>query len=175
MRFAVAAVATALLGVLVTAAPAEAHTTLTSASPAKGATVTSPAQIRLTFADPVRFTGVIVVDAKGGHHESGKSQAVDNHVTEPVAGVLTPGVYTVGWRVVAPDGHPVTGEYKFTVKGGAAASSSSTAPTTPAASAASPAAEPVKHTSSAGWWYVGLAILVIALVGGGLALARRRR
>jgi methionine-rich copper-binding protein CopC len=172
MRFAVAAVATALFGVLVTAAPAEAHTTLTSSSPAKGATVTSPAQIRLTFADPVRFTGVVVVDAKGGHHESGKSQAVDNHVTEPVAGVLTSGVYTVGWRVVAPDGHPVTGEYKFTVKGGGA---SSAAPATPTAPATSPAAQSVKHTSSAGWWYVGLAILVIALAGGGMALARRRR
>jgi methionine-rich copper-binding protein CopC len=173
MRFAVAAVATALLGVLVTAAPAEAHTTLTSSSPAKGATVTSPTQIRLTFGDPVRFTGVVVEDAKGGHHEAGKAQAVDNHVTQPVAGVLTPGVYTVGWRVVAPDGHPVTGEYKFTVKGGGGASSA--APTTPTAPATQPAAEPVKHTSSAGWWYIGLVILVVALAGGGIALARRRR
>jgi methionine-rich copper-binding protein CopC len=172
MRFAVAAVATALLGVLVTAAPAEAHTTLTSSSPAKGATVTAPTQIRLTFADPVRFTGVVVEDAKGGHHEAGKSQAVDNHVTQPVAGVLTPGVYTVGWRVVAPDGHPVTGEYKFTVKGGGA---SSAAPTTPTAPATQPSAEPVKHTSSAGWWYIGLAIVVVALAGGGVALVRRRR
>ena len=175
MRFAVAAVATALFGMLVTAAPAEAHTTLTSSSPAKGATVTSPAQIRLTFGEPVRFTGVVVEDAEGGHHEAGKSQAVDNHVTQQVAGVLPPGVYTVGWRVVATDGHPVTGEYKFTVKGGAASSASpasSAAPTTPATS---PAAEPVTHTSSAGWWYVGLVILVVALAGGGLALARRRR
>jgi methionine-rich copper-binding protein CopC len=120
MRFAVAAVATALFGVLVTAAPAEAHTTLTASSPAKGAAVTSPAQIRLTFGDPVRFTGVVVEDAKGGHHEAGKAQAVDNHVTQAVAGVLPPGVYTVGWRVVAPDGHPVTGEYRFTVKAGGA-------------------------------------------------------
>jgi methionine-rich copper-binding protein CopC len=173
MRFAVAAVAAALLGVLVTAVPAEAHTTLTSSSPAKGATVTSPAQIRLTFADPVRFTGVVVEDAKGGHHESGKARAVDNHVTQPVAGVLAPGVYTVGWRVVAPDGHPVTGEYTFTVKGGGA--SSSVAPTAPAPAATSPTAEPARHTSSAGWWWIGLAVVVIALVGGGLALARRRR
>jgi methionine-rich copper-binding protein CopC len=176
MRFAVAAVATALFGVLVTAVPAEAHTTLTASSPAKGAVVTSPAQIRLTFGDPVRFTGVVVEDAKGGHHEAGKAQAVDNHVTQAVAGVLPPGVYTVGWRVVAPDGHPVTGEYRFTVKAGGASSpaspASSAAPTTPASS---PAAEPVEHTSSAGWWYVGLVVLVLALAGGGLALVRRRR
>jgi methionine-rich copper-binding protein CopC len=177
MRFAVAAVAAALLGVLVTAVPAEAHTTLTSSSPAKGATVTSPAQIRLTFADPVRFTGVVVEDAKGGHHESGKARAVDNHVTQPVAGVLAPGVYTVGWRVVAPDGHPVTGEYTFTVKGGGGAASpapSSSAAAPSAGPATTPAAESSKPASSAGWWWIGLGILVVALAGGGLALVRRR-
>jgi methionine-rich copper-binding protein CopC len=169
---ATAAVVAALTGILFTAAPAEAHTTLTSSSPAKGSTVTSPAQIRLTFADTVRFTGVVVQDAHGGHHESGKSQAVDNHVTEAVAGPLAAGVYTVGWRVVAPDGHPVTGEYKFTVKGGGAASSAPSA--APAGPSTQPAAEPTKQTSSAGWWWIGLAILVVALAGGGLALARRR-
>jgi methionine-rich copper-binding protein CopC len=169
---ATAAVAAALTGVLVTAVPAEAHTTLTSSDPAKGATVTSPAQIRLTFADPVRFTGVVVTDARGGHHESGKSQAVDNHVTEAVAGPLAAGAYTVGWRVVAPDGHPVTGEFRFTVKGGGGTASS--APSSSAAPATQPAAQSTKQGSSAGWWWIGLAILVVALAGGGLALARRR-
>jgi hypothetical protein len=175
-----AAVAAALTGVLLTAAPAEAHTTLTSSNPAKGATVVSPAQIRLTFADPVRFTGVVVTDAHGGHHESGKSQAVDNHVTKAVAGPLAAGAYTVGWRVVAPDGHPVTGEFKFTVtgSGGAASpapsSSSASSSSAPAGPATQPAAQPTKQTSSAGWWWIGLAILAVALAGGGLALVRRR-
>ncbi|GAB2855922.1 copper resistance protein CopC [Actinoallomurus bryophytorum] len=172
---AAAAVAAALTGVLVTAVPAEAHTTLTSSDPAKGATVTSPAQIRLTFADPVRFTGVVVTDARGGHHESGKSQAVDNHVTEAVAGPLAAGAYTVGWRVVAPDGHPVTGEFGFTVKGGGGTASSAPASSSaPAAPASQPSAGSTKQGSSAGWWWIGLAILVVALAGGGLALVRRR-
>jgi hypothetical protein len=177
MRRAAAVLAAALTAVLVTTAPAEAHTTLTSSDPKKGATVTSPRQIRLTFGDPVRFTGVVVLDAKGGHHESGKSHAVDNHVTEQVAGVLVPGVYTVGWRVVAPDGHPVTGEYTFTVKGGGGAASpapSSSAAAPSAGPATTPAAESSKPASSAGWWWIGLGILVVALAGGGLALVRRR-
>jgi methionine-rich copper-binding protein CopC len=177
MRRAAAVLAAALTAVLVTTAPAEAHTTLTSSDPKKGATVTSPRQIQLTFGDPVRFTGVVVLDAKGGHHESGKSQAVDNHVTEQVAGVLVPGVYTVGWRVVAPDGHPVTGEYTFTVKGGGGAASpapSSSAAAPSAGPATTPAAESSKPASSAGWWWIGLGILVVALAGGGLALVRRR-
>jgi methionine-rich copper-binding protein CopC len=171
MRLATAAAAAALLGVVATAAPAEAHTTLTSSNPAKGATVASPAQIKLTYGDPVRFPGVVVMDAKGGHHESGTPSAVDNHVVEQVNGVLTPGVYTVGWRVVAEDGHPVTGKFTFTVKA-EAGSGSSAAPAVQASSA--PAAQPVNHTSSAGWWWIGLAVLVVALAGGGLALARRR-
>jgi methionine-rich copper-binding protein CopC len=171
MRLATAAAAAALLGVVATAAPAEAHTTLTWSDPAKGATMASPAQIRLTYADPVRFPGVIVTDAKGGHHESGKPSAVDNHVVQQVNGVLAPGPYTVGWRVVAEDGHPVTGEFTFTVKN-EAGSGSSVAPAAQAPSA--PAARPAEHTSSAGWWWIGLAVLVVALAGGGLALARRR-
>ncbi|WP_329252504.1 copper resistance protein CopC [Actinoallomurus sp. NBC_01490] len=175
MRIAVAATAAALLGVLATAAPAEAHTTLTSSDPAKGATVAAPAQIRLTYADPVRFPGVVLLDAKGGHHEAGKASAVDNHVTQQVGGALAPGVYTVGWRVVAEDGHPVTGEYKFTVKGGGSPSATQTAPAGSASSApASPAAEPVRHTSSAGWWWIGLVVIVLGVIGGALALLRRR-
>lgn len=172
MRIAVAAAAAALLGVLATAAPAEAHTTLTSSDPAKGASVTAPAQIRLTYADPVRFPGVVLLDAKGGHHEAGKARAVDNHVTQQVGGALAPGVYTVGWRVVAEDGHPVTGEYKFTVTGGGSPSAAPAGPTSSAP--ASPAAEPVRHTSSAGWWWIGLVVVILAAIAGVVALLRRR-
>lgn len=181
MRIMIGAAAVALASVLTTALPAYAHTSLTSSDPAKGATVTSPRQIRLTFADPVRFTGVVVVDAHGGHHESGKSRAVDNHVTEAIAGVLPPGPYTVGWRVVAPDGHPVTGKYTFTVKGGGAAASTS-ASTSPSAATGAPSQQATtrpstgtgQKESSAGWWWIGLVVLVLALAGGGVALLRRR-
>jgi methionine-rich copper-binding protein CopC len=175
MRITVAAAAAALLGVLATAAPAEAHTTLTSSDPAKGASVTAPSQIRLTYADPVRFPGVVLLDAKGGHHEAGKASAVDNHVVQQVRGALAPGVYTVGWRVVAEDGHPVTGEYKFTVKGGGSPPAGQAgAPPSASSAPASPAAEPVPHTSSAGWWWIGLGVLVLAVIGGVVALLRRR-
>lgn len=173
----------ALIGVLVTATPAEAHTSLTAAVPGKGSKVPSPARVELTYADPVRFPGVVVLDAKGGHHESGRPQARDNRVTQQVAGVLTPGVYTVGWRVVAPDGHPVTGEYRFTVTGAPAtgpkpSTASATAqPSAPAGTppAASPAARQAARTSSAGWWWVGLGLLLVAAAVGGVALVRRRR
>ncbi|GAA4634690.1 hypothetical protein GCM10023196_077190 [Actinoallomurus vinaceus] len=188
-RFTAAVAATTLAGLLtgvLGAAPADAHTTLTAAVPAKNSKVPSPARIKLTFAEAVRFPGIVVLDAKGGHHESGKAHVTDATVTEQVGGVLPPGVYTVGWRVVADDGHPVTGDYKFTVVGGAspspaATSPAATSPTTgsaaPAAGAPSstPAAQKTTSTSSAGWLWVGLGAVVVAVVVGGVALLRRRR
>ncbi|MCO5997802.1 copper resistance CopC family protein [Actinoallomurus rhizosphaericola] len=181
-----AATAAVAAGCLLTAPPASAHTTLVAAKPAKGAKVASPAQIKLTYAGPVRFPGVVLLDAKGGHHESGKAHAAGANVTERVAGVLPAGVYTVGWRVVAEDGHPVTGEYKFTVVGGGASAPApagsapavSTADSDPSAAAtpsSTPAAQKTAKTSSAGWWWVGLgAVLVVAAVGGA-ELSRKRR
>jgi methionine-rich copper-binding protein CopC len=178
VRLAAAVAGASLLGAVATAAPAQAHTTLTWSDPGKGKTVTaSPAQLRLTFADPVRFPGVVLTDAKGGHHESGKPSAVDNHVVEQVAGVLPPGVYTVGWRVVAEDGHPVTGKFTFTLKGEPTGTSSSSAPS-PASSNPAPAGQNVAtptKTSSAGWWWIGLALVIVALAAGGITFLRRRR
>lgn len=166
--------------VLAVAAPAEAHTSLTGATPAAGSTVPAPARIVLTYADAVSFPGVVVLDAHGGHHESGTARVAGDKVTEQVAGVLTPGVYTVGWRVVSDDGHPVTGKYRFTVAGGASPSgpaSAARAAPSPTASAG-PAARsggPARTASSAGWLWVGGAAIVVAAAVGGVSLLRRRR
>ncbi|GAA4612632.1 hypothetical protein GCM10023195_54330 [Actinoallomurus liliacearum] len=183
-----AAIAATAVGCLLTAPPASAHTTLVAAQPAKGAKVSSPAQIKLTFAEAVRFPGVVVLDAKGGHHESGKAHAAGATVTEHVAGVLPPGVYTVGWRVVSEDGHPVTGDYKFTVVGGSSSAPASAGSTpAPAGSAdgsaapaaatpsSTPTAQKSASTSSASWLWVGLGALLVVAAVGGAELTRRRR
>lgn len=182
-RSAAVLAAAALAGVL-TAAPAGAHTSLAGADPARGATVPSPARIRLTYTDPVTLPRVIVLDSRGGHHEAGRAQAAGNHVTQRVAGPLAPGVYTVGWRVVAEDGHPATGEYRFTVVGRAASGSpspagrasstgSSALPASPSAGIGNDASP--RRTSGPGWGWVGLAALLAGAVAGGVALVRRRR
>jgi copper resistance protein C len=157
--------AAALIGVL-TAPAAAAHTSLIAAAPTGGSTVRPPSTIELTYGEPVRFVGVVVLDARGGHHESGPPRVVDAKVTQRVAGTLANGSYTVGWRVVAPDGHPVSGRYGFTVSGGA----SGLAPSTPPA-ASRTAGEP----SRAGWWWVGLAVLLLAGAAGGIARIRQGR
>jgi methionine-rich copper-binding protein CopC len=158
------ATAVALLLLTAMAAPAAAHTELKEASPASGATVPAPKQVVLTYADSVILPQVVVTDGSGHRHESGSAHAVDNKVTQPVNGTLEPGTYTVGWRVVSTDGHPVTGTYRFTVAGGAQPG--------PAAPAASPA--PATKSQSTGWWWIGLIALTVAALAGGAALLRRR-
>jgi methionine-rich copper-binding protein CopC len=187
---AVTATAAAVLILAATAGPAAAHTSLKAASPGIGSTVSPPSRILLTYVDPVGFPQVVLTDAAGGRHESGKAQAVDNTVTEQVAGTLASGVYTVGWRVVATDGHPVSGEYRFIVKVGArspnAASGGTGAQgpgatgrpgsgsvTGPASGAAPRTAAPGTGSSGTGWWWIGLAALLGAGMIAVIALARR--
>jgi methionine-rich copper-binding protein CopC len=183
MRRLWALVATAAVLPLCVATPADAHTTLEQASPGIGATVSSPTRIVLTYADPVIVPQVILTDATGGRHESGRAQAVDNKVTQQVGGPLPPGVYKVGWRVVATDGHPVSGEYGFTVRGaaasrtgepaGGASPGAAPAAATPG-STVSTVAAPDRSSSGSGWWWIALGIALVAAAGGAIALARRR-
>ncbi|MEV4252477.1 copper resistance CopC family protein [Spirillospora sp. NPDC049652] len=173
--FAVGVAAAAALGL--PAVPAEAHTALKSSDPAAGAKVASPAKITLTFAEPVGYPKVVLTDGSGGRHEAGAARAVDTTVTEDVTGPLPNGVYTVGWRVVSADGHPVTGEFKFTVTGSSAASPATSGGAT--APAAAPAAPAEKSSSSggggAGWLWIGIGVVVLAAIGGGVAWMRRTR
>ncbi|HEU5161160.1 MAG TPA: copper resistance CopC family protein [Streptosporangiaceae bacterium] len=159
-------VTTVVIGV-VSAGPASAHTALRSASPADGASVRPPAQIVLTYNEPVQFTRVLVTDAAGRQYQSGRPVNVDNTVTENIASPLPNGRYTVAWRVVASDGHPVEGTYQFTVSG-SAASAPAAAP--PAAAPGDPAGG---GSSGTGMWWIVLIILLIAAAGGAAVLLRQ--
>ena len=127
-----------LLGVLLVAgaAPASAHDVLISSSPADGATVrTPPSTVTLTFNESVRAPAyVVVTGANGVRVDTGKARIVDATVTQGLRHSVPAGTYTVAYRVVSDDGHPVEAELSYTVA--AAAASSSSAP----AAAPSPAA-----------------------------------
>ncbi|GGQ10461.1 methionine-rich copper-binding protein CopC [Actinomadura coerulea] len=163
--------AAALAAVLAaTAVPASAHTALTSASPEKDSTVAAPSRIVLTYGDPVRLPRVVVTDRSRRQYQAGPARAVDNKVTQAVGGTLPDGEYTVGWRVVASDGHPVEGTYTFTVRG--------------SSGAVQPAPSPIRKTivatgdtddrgGSSGWLWIGLIALVLAAAAGAAAWFRR--
>lgn len=174
----VAAGAAAVGMVLVmSAAPAAAHDTLTGASPKEDSTVEAPSEIVLTYSGPVRLPRVLVKDASEKEYQSGEPRAVDNKVTAALGGALPNGEYTVAWRVVSSDGHPIQGTYTFTVKGSSGASSG--APTSAAAEPPAPEPSPTNAAAaedsggSSGWLWIGLIALVIAAAAGAVAWFRR--
>ncbi|HMG29296.1 MAG TPA: copper resistance CopC family protein [Jiangellaceae bacterium] len=114
-----AAVAGAVFGLALVAAPAAAHTELIGSTPADKATVaTPPAEVVLEFNQPVQtnFGQVAVLDANGAHHEQGDLEFVGNTVVQAV-GALDAGAYEISYRVGSTDGHPITGTLSFTVTG----------------------------------------------------------
>ncbi|MFI7131215.1 copper resistance protein CopC [Nonomuraea sp. NPDC050153] len=148
---ALAATAAALL-VLVfgMAAPALAHDALKSSSPAKDAEVKSLDEVRLEFTAGVRLPFVIVRGPGGAELQSGKPQADGKVVTQAVKEPVPDGKYTIAYRVVSSDGHPIEGEIPFRVKGAKTPSPSpSPSPTSSASESAAPAASALATSAPA--------------------------
>lgn len=149
------------------ATPASAHAVLLRTDPAPQATVgTSPQAVRLFFSEPVDavFGGIRVFDVDGrrvdtatARHLGGADAALELPVPR-----LADGTYTVTWRVVSADGHPVRGGFVFYVGAPSAISSVAIAGEQGASSAVSWAAGMVRAV-----WFVAFALLI------GLAVARR--
>ena len=134
----------AVLGALlatVTAAPAWAHTRLVSSTPSAGASVEAPAEVVLVFNDPVQpgLSALSVTGADGEEHVDGTptSGGDGSSVVQALRSPLAPGTYQVAYRVLAADGHPVTGTFEIT-----AVAPADAAPT-PAASTSAPTPTPV--------------------------------
>jgi methionine-rich copper-binding protein CopC len=171
-----AAASVAAVFAALTGSPAWAHNSLTDASPAKNATLKkAPGGVKLTFlqrVDPDALEIAVADSAKrevaaSGPTASGKSGTLTFDDT------LANGTYTVTYRVVSLDGHPVRGSYKFTVADASAARTP--APTT-APAAAAPATVPASaEASGPGWlgWAAGVG--VILLVAAGVFVLFRRR
>ena len=119
-RFGVAAKLAALVAGLALASAAFAHVFPQKQEPGAGATVASPAQVRVIFDGPLEaaFSSLTVADASGKQVNTEKS-AVDAHQAAAIAVPLPPlaaGHYTVHWVAVASDGHRTHGDYAFDVK-----------------------------------------------------------
>lgn len=190
MGAAAAALGMAAASVALVAGPASAHDQLIGTDPADGSTVTAlPAEVTLTFNDVViddpTGTQLRVADASGASLVHGERTVEDNVVTQRLrsAGDGVPGRVTVEWRVVSRDGHPVAGEFSFTVTG--APSSSPTASAPPAGTASStPRQSPAPSTATGGGgagaspapWIVLGAGTIAAIAGAAyLLLSRTRR
>jgi hypothetical protein len=102
------------------ATPAAAHDEIVSSSPEAGSTIgVVPEEISLTFSGEILtdFSAVIieVVAADGRNLASGEPIIDGTTVTQAVQPGQA-GVFTVRWRVVSSDGHPISNEYQYTVE-----------------------------------------------------------
>ncbi|MFG2101149.1 copper resistance protein CopC [Micromonospora echinaurantiaca] len=180
-----AATLAAVAMLLVPAAPAAAHNTLKAATPARDARLTTaPTRITLEFMqklDPA-FTTIALSDAAQRAIPASEPAVTGATGTVTIDEPLANGTYTVAYRVVSADGHPVQGSYRFTVADPTAtASAPASTPTTTGAPAAGPSsASPAAafddaDTGPGALALVGGAILLAALAVGAGFLRRRRR
>lgn len=169
------------------AAPASAHDQLVSSSPQSGDELAeSPAELRLTYSAEILEVGseVILHDAAGEAVPTPAPTVSGTDVTIELADPLPGGAYTLDWRVVSSDGHPISGAVPFTVAGDPAASDATEtataapaeptapAPTAGSTTAAQPAAD--AGANALPWILGGGAVLVVFAVIAVL-VARRAR
>ncbi|CAM4084045.1 copper resistance CopC family protein [Janibacter anophelis] len=113
---AILALAALLAALVVTAPPASAHARLEASSPKDGSTLTAtPPEIMLRFNEEVQ-DGLNQVSVKSGSTDvtDGDLEIDGNTVYQPIKARLDAGDYTVSYKVVSADGHPISGTLNFT-------------------------------------------------------------
>jgi methionine-rich copper-binding protein CopC len=100
---------------------ASAHSFPEEEIPSAGATVAAPpAQVTIKYDAPIEklFDSLQVLNAAGQDKAAGAPQvSADGHELSVSIAPLSPGEYTVKWRVVCIDTHHTEGSYSFTVQG----------------------------------------------------------
>jgi methionine-rich copper-binding protein CopC len=170
LRRIVMSAAAVLLGALVTLAPvpAWAHAGLESSSPAAGQRLDAlPSEVSFTFSEDLATPAYVVVTAPDGTSLTSGDPVVEGTTLKQAVSAGPPGDYSMAYRAISSDGHPVTGEISFTV--GAASTPPTTAPT---------AARPASADSDGFWSGDGIRVAVgvgLVVVGCVLLLLRSRR
>lgn len=137
-----------VLTALVSAPTASAHDTLTGTSPGANSTIDkAPQSLLLTFNEGVlQVGGQIAVKGPDGKTVTKAPTVTGTRVSVPFEPSGN-GTYAVTWRVTSSDGHPVSGQYSFTLKA-SANSATSTATSSATQSAAPSTSSTVKGPST---------------------------
>ena len=122
MRFIrlISAIALAFFSSFLIATSANAHADVVSTSPVDGSDVdVAPAQISITFSEPVLEVGTAIVlnQADGTEIPVGPLMLDGSTISVAPPADLAAGEYKVTWRASADDGHVLTGEFGFTFNG----------------------------------------------------------
>jgi methionine-rich copper-binding protein CopC len=113
----------AFSGVFAFSSPASAHDELESSSPADGSAVSAGLiPIELTFAEAIMEspdgtgTAISVIGPDGNEFADSCIDGIDGGVITDSVDLDKAGEYTVNWRTVSSDGHPVEGSFAFIVE-----------------------------------------------------------
>lgn len=94
-----------------------AHSEKEGTTPADGAELTeTPEMIHMVFDDPMRVTMARLLNADGAEMPMERGTGLDPSLefhAEPEP--LAPGRYTMEWRGLASDGHPMQGSFSFQI------------------------------------------------------------
>ena len=141
---------------------AYAHATVVSSDPSEGAVVTTlPSQVTITFDENIAEPAFVSVIASDGTNlAEGTPEILDATVTQRVRPSSATGTYTMSYRVVSDDSHPVSGSLSFGVGKGASPPQS----TESAASGMHDAAQSGSGSSNTMvyvWIIIGVAVVLI--------------
>lgn len=155
----------------------QAHSAFIGSDPEDGAVLDArPDQVTLFFNENVKDPAYVAIDAGDGPVEVEASIDGAEVVAELTDIAATSGEFTVAYRIVSADSHPIQGSTSFTVEAPAPSEPTASEPT-----ASGPADGPAEDKESveddtdgsALWWVLG-ALLAIAVIVA-LALAMRRK
>ncbi|WP_191906774.1 copper resistance CopC family protein [Microbacterium lushaniae] len=160
------------------ASPAAAHDQLVSTDPEAGAELTAlPETLTLTFSAELLGADdanqVQVTDAAGTALAEGPAVVAGTTLTQALSGEPSGSIQVV-WRVVSSDGHPISGEFAFTVTPPAPTQTPTAAPepseTATPTDSAEPSPSPTLISSEDGEdgadplpWIVGAVVLVVVI------------
>ncbi|MCM3609895.1 copper resistance protein CopC [Planococcus sp. MERTA32b] len=165
---------------------ANAHSGLSSSTPAEGATLEgSPEEIQFLFESPIQQGDMTIKDEAGNTVEVADIISSEMELTGQLADELPNGAYTVDWSAISQDSHEVTGTLTFNVAAEeaeeieeAAEETTETTETTDVSSTEQPeeAAAPESETATAETpWVTILIIAILAIAAVAFFVMARRK
>ncbi|MCE5973113.1 copper resistance protein CopC [Sinirhodobacter sp. WL0062] len=117
MTYLIRAALGALLAVGAASQAALAHAEKEGTRPADGAVLTAPPEtLGMNFDMPMRVTLIALTDQDGNEHALTRHDGMQPVTAfDAVPPALPSGIYTVEWRGLADDGHPMQGRFSFEV------------------------------------------------------------
>lgn len=94
-----------------------AHTSLSSSNPTEGQVVTENLdQITLKFATAIEELSTMELIKEGNKIALGEIKVENQQLIGTISDPLVNGSYTIQWKIVGEDGHPINGEVNFSVQ-----------------------------------------------------------